>query len=123
MPSDVIRARFASKKTRQGKNIPARERDGAWIVRDPHEAVLDHGVAASVFGGVERGIGGFDQVARALGVVRLVAGDADADGDGLVAQVACGSASAWTAARTVSPISSARAASVFGSSRQNSSPP
>ena len=46
--------------------------------------MLDHSVAAAVLGGIERCVGGLDQVARLLCGIRLGAGDADADGDGLI---------------------------------------
>src|SRR5229473_4143976 len=65
-----------------GGEASARQRQAA--VRDPHKAVLDHGVAAAMLGGVQRGVRGLDQVARALRVVRPGAGDADADGDGFI---------------------------------------
>ena len=48
--------------------------------------MLDHGVAAAMFCRVEGGVGGFDEVAGALVVARQRAGDADRDGDGLVAR-------------------------------------
>jgi len=99
----------------------ARDRDRAG--RDLHEPMLDHSVAAAGAWRIERCVGGLDQVARLLCCIRPGAGDADADGDGLMRLVACGIARFRTAARTISPISSARPAPVFGSSRQNSSPP
>ena len=34
-------------------------------IGQPHEAVFDHGVAAAMLGGIERGVGGLDQVAWA----------------------------------------------------------
>ena len=43
----------------------------AGFIRQPHKAVLDDGVAAAVFGGIERGIGGFDQVAGTMAVAGL----------------------------------------------------
>src|SRR5256714_14557733 len=61
----------------------ARQRDCA--IGGPQKSVLDHGIAAAMLGGVEGGIGSLDQVGRALALVRLGAGEADADGDGLIA--------------------------------------
>src|ERR1700754_4500238 len=63
--------------------VSARHLNSADPVRDPHESVLDHRVATAVFGGVEGGVGGFDQVAGAECVVRPGASDGDADGDAL----------------------------------------
>src|SRR5229473_7175276 len=65
-----------------GGEASARQRQAA--IGDPHKAVLDYSVAAAMLGGVQRCVGGLDQVARALRVVRPGTGDADADGDGLI---------------------------------------
>src|SRR5262249_45006686 len=50
------------------------------------DAVFDHGVAAAVLGGVERGIRRLDQVAGALARIGSGTGDADARSDTLVAR-------------------------------------
>ena len=74
-----IRGRSKGRRTRPQKRLwgqrpggqkdrqpQPRQRDCTHPVRDPHETVLDHGVAAAVLGGIEGGIGGLDQVARPL---------------------------------------------------------
>ena len=60
-------ARQLQKARRQSLSSPARSRRA---IRDPHEAVFDHRVTAAMLGGIERGVGGLDQVARPLAVVR-----------------------------------------------------
>ena len=45
--------------------------------------MFDHGVAAAMLGGIQRGVGGLDQVAGPLRGIRLGASDADAGRDGL----------------------------------------
>ena len=82
------------------------------LIHQPYKAVLDDGVAAAVLGGVERGIGGFDQIAGALGVAGQRAGDADETVTALWLEVACGISRPWTVARTDSPTSMARSAPV-----------
>ena len=89
------------------------------------EAVLDHGVAAAVLGGVERGVGGLDQVARRSA---LSVGAPQATPTLTVTRwntlVRCGIASRFDrGADHFADLQRARPASVSGSSRQNSSPP
>ena len=104
-----------------GDKPSARQRYPA--IGQPRDAMLDHGVAAAMLGGIEGGVGVLDQVARLLRLIWLGTGHADADGDGLIVRGARGIARFRTAARTISPISRARFESVLGTSRQNSSPP
>src|SRR5450759_5806013 len=91
-----MRSRALSRQKNRTQPARDRERTGSrtgrglarqryLAIRNPHKAVLDHGVAAAMFGGIERGVGGLDQVARPLRVVRLGAGYANADGDGFIA--------------------------------------
>ena len=44
-----------------GRRASARQRDP--IIGGPHQPVLDHRIAAAMFGGIESGVGGLDQVA------------------------------------------------------------
>src|ERR1700694_4205460 len=89
---DRAQIRYAKNRPQPGRDRePARSRAGGELTRQrnpavgqPHKPVLDHGVTAAMLGGVERGVGGLDQVARPLRAVRLGAGHPDAGGGGLI---------------------------------------
>ena len=102
----------------------ARHRHAADHVGDAHEAMLDHGVAAAVLGGIERGVRRLDQVARPLRVVRARAGDADADGDQPVARGPVRHLQGFHGfAHLIADLAGAVDADIWNSRKQTSSPP
>ncbi len=85
--------------------------------------MFDHRVPAPAFGCIQRRVRGLDQIVLRLGAARRDRRDAHADGDVLEVAGDVRNRQFFDFVRTFSATCSERAALLFGSNKQNSSPP